>query len=288
MKQADISQRAARGYKKALQITRHYAKTFYFASGLLPGYKKDAAYAIYAICRLSDQSVDDGLDSSILGGIGDSISKAYGPGELKDDLLCAFRNTINEYRIPKQYFDDLLKGMQMDLDINRYVNFNDLYVYCYRVAGVVGLIMLKVFGYSDPEAERYAKDLGIAMQLTNILRDIKEDYSRGRIYLPLDEMERFGVTEGHISGGLIDDNFINLFKFQIERARSYYANSERGITFIRDKRSRLATYLIKEAYSEILKKIELSGYDIFSKRLYVGSREKTILALKVLSKAVCR
>lgn len=273
------------GFREARLLTKRYAKTFYFASRFMSGAKRDACYAVYAICRISDQSVDgESFQSDYqksLNEVRRNIYKSYEGDDLGDALLSAFRATVLKYGIPRQFFEELLSGMQMDLDKNSYSDFSQLYDYCYKAAGVVGLIMLKIFASPDRAAEKYAKDLGIAMQLTNILRDIREDYDRGRIYIPRDEMKQFGVTDTQIAERKVDKNFIKLMKFQIERARSYYKSSENGISLLPDRNSRMVVSVMKEAYSGILNSIERAGYDIFSRRAYVNSFKKTALVFKV-------
>lgn len=276
-----------KGLAQAQIITKHRAKTFYFASHFLPVEKRYAAYSVYAICRLSDDTVDDVKDANgllSLRNLKEKIASVYNNIKLNDNVLAAFKNTINTYNIPKYCFDELIKGMYMDLSKNRYDKFDELYTYCYRAAGVVGLIMLKIFGYSNPEAEKYAVDLGIAMQLTNILRDIKEDYERGRIYLPKDEMASFRVSENQIAKGEVDEKFIALLKFQIKRARSYYKNSNKGIKMIHNLSARLVVCMMKDMYAGILNHIENNNYDVFSQRAHVNITGKTNIALKVLLK----
>jgi phytoene synthase len=273
------------GFREARQITKIYAKTFYLASRFLSKAKRQAAYAVYAICRISDESVDDLKNSAglqALAGIKENIEAAFGAGDLDKNLLLAFRKTVNDYKIPKKYFDELVEGMSMDLQETRYHNFQELENYCYRAAGVVGLIMLKIFGYEDRRAEKHAVDLGIAMQLTNILRDIKEDFQRGRIYLPLEELQRFGVLENDISGAKTGENFKELIKFQINRARRYYAESESGIKLINDSSCRRVVRIMKELYSEILSKIEKNDCDVYSQRASVNNLERIGIVLKIL------
>ncbi|KPK97635.1 MAG: hypothetical protein AMJ95_08115 [Omnitrophica WOR_2 bacterium SM23_72] len=277
--------RLKRGLRLAQAITRHHAKTFYFASRFLPKEKRTCAYVIYAVCRISDEAVDKNSRVSSLSSLSqakDNIELTYSDSPLQEDLLFAFRQTARRFDIPKTYFDELLEGMRMDLTKKRYQTFDDLYGYCYRVAGVVGLIMLKIFGYGHKQAEKYAVDLGVAMQLTNILRDIKEDFLRGRVYLPQDELKKFGVFEEQLSGGKVDDNFKTLLKFQIERARQYYATSESGIRLIMDSRCRFAVLCMKQIYAGILNCIEHSNYDVFSKRCLVPSWAKAGIAFKIL------
>lgn len=279
------------GFHTARSITKYHAKTFYFASRFLDKKKRYGAYCVYAICRISDDTVDDLQSPSIasnLSNIKEKIESAYSDVSLNDPLLLAFRKTITGYQIPKKYFDELIEGMYMDLNKNRYNDFGEVHTYCYRVAGVVGLVMLKIFGYKDDEAEKYAVDLGIAMQLTNILRDIKEDHDRGRIYLPLDEMKRFNVTENDIASGLINDNLIKLLQFQIKRARDYYKSSSEGIKMITNKSSRMVVCMMKDMYSAILNAIENNSYDVFGKRAHTTRMDKIKIAFNVLLKGEYR
>jgi phytoene synthase len=172
--------------------------------------------------------------------------------------------------------------MYMDLHKDRYDNFTELYYYCYKVAGVIGLIMLKIFGYDKPDAEKHAVNLGIAMQLTNILRDIKEDFGRGRIYLPQDEMKKFGITQEYLSNEVANHSFESFLKFQIERARQYYAYAAEGIKMINCRRSRFVVCAMKDIYAAILSAIERNKYDVFSRRAQVGTAGKLKIALSVL------
>ena len=287
MKQSKTNSSIQDGFKEAKVLTKKCAKTFYFTSRFLPKDKQNAAYAIYAVCRITDDIVDNNeiLSGSInLSAIRGKIDSVYNRTELTDNILLAFRETVNKYKIPKKYFDELIEGMYMDLNKNRYENFNELYIYCKRVAGMIGLIMLKIFGSHNQEAEKYAVDLGIAMQCTNILRDIKEDFERGRIYLPKDEMKRFNVSENHMAEEKVDRNFIALLKFQIDRAREYYENSAKGLKMINSVMSRVVVCMMKELYAGILNSIENIGYNVFSQRAYVNTAGKLVIALKVLMK----
>jgi 15-cis-phytoene synthase len=279
------------GFKLAKGITAKYGKTFYFASRFLKKEKQLAAYTVYAICRISDEAVDTSqkqLPSESLIALEQEIKSAYQNIRQMNSLLGAFQQTINKYAIPKQYFDFLIDGMRMDLHKARYKNFEELYDYCFKVAGAVGLIMIKIFGYTGPEAIDSAVNLGIAMQLTNILRDIKEDFNRGRIYLPEDEMRRFGVTESQISKSIINDNFKELMKFQIARSREYYANAYKGIKSLSELNSRLVVTAMAEIYAGILKEIEKNNYDIFSRRACVNTPKKISSVLKIVLNNRCR
>ncbi|MDD5120569.1 MAG: phytoene/squalene synthase family protein [Candidatus Omnitrophica bacterium] len=273
------------GFKEAKRITKKFAKTFYLASLFLPKDRKYAGYSVYALCRLSDEAVDNSAicnQTDILLGLEEKISAAYSGCKLNEPLLAAFRETVKKYKIPKECFDELIEGMRMDLKIKRYPDFSALYKYCYRVAGVVGLIMIKIFGYKDASCRDYGIKLGIAMQLTNILRDINEDIGRGRIYLPQDEMLKFNVSESQLIKGLNNEGFKNLMRFQIERCRKYYEESSAGIKLIDSRLSRLVVMVMKETYCGILDEIKKNNYDIFSKRVFVSKSRKIAIISKIL------
>ncbi|MFC1699753.1 phytoene/squalene synthase family protein [Candidatus Omnitrophota bacterium] len=272
------------GLCAAKATTKKHARTFYFASQFLPPEKKQAAYTVYSICRISDDVVDNqSLDSlGQLNSMKEKIAACYSQGRLNNELLLAFREIIQAYQIPQHYFTQLLTGIEMDLSKERYQNFTELYDYSYKVAGVVGLIMLKIFGYQNQQAEKHAVELGIAMQLTNILRDIKEDWQRQRLYLPQDELRRFGVSEQNINQTKIDQNFIALLKYQIKRAREYYLRSESGISLISDRRSRFVVLAMKDIYAGILSSIEQLNYDVFSQRAHVNIMGKLKLSLRII------
>ncbi len=241
--------------------------------------------AVYAMCRAVDDSVDEATSSASqnLGKMRERIEAVYSYAEIESEVLQAFRYAVAKYDIPKHYFDELVEGMRMDLKKNRYDSYEELYLYCYRVAGVIGLIMLKIFGCTEPEAGKHAVSLGVAMQLTNILRDIKEDYGMGRIYLPQDEMARFGVLESHINEESVDEKFVSLMKFHIRRARECYENSIVGLRMITDARSRLVAWMMKDMYAGILHEIEKNSYDVFSQRAHVSTEKKALIALKILA-----
>jgi 15-cis-phytoene synthase len=275
------------GFKQARAITKKFAKTFYFASRFLPKEKRLAAYTVYAICRLSDETVDNNAaqnSEAALAKLEHTITQAYSDEPLSETLTLAFRATLRKFSIPKEYFDELLQGMRMDLRKTRYATFEELYAYCYKVAGVVGLIMLHIFGFKNAEAKQHAIELGIAMQLTNILRDIKEDLQRGRIYLPLDEMQRFQICESKLSCGQIDDRLRALLKFQIARAKQYYEAGEKGIPLIEEAKSRLVTRIMSVLYAGILNEIERCDFNVFTQRAHVPFIKKVAYAARVISK----
>ncbi|MDD3087844.1 MAG: phytoene/squalene synthase family protein [Candidatus Omnitrophica bacterium] len=274
-----------KGFLEAKKITRGFAKTFYLASVFLPKDKRLASYAVYALCRLSDESVDSMQAHSkkeALNKINKSIETAYSKTPIEDNLLLSFRHTVIKYAIPKEYFDELIEGMRMDLTQASYNNFNELYSYCYRVAGIVGLIMLRILGTREKSAEEFALSLGIAMQITNILRDIKEDFSRGRIYLPLEDLNKFSLSKENIASNKVNDDFIKLMKFEIERCREYYQKSQKGIQMITGPRERFVVIAMKEMYSQILRQIEKQSYDIFSSRAHLNKFQKILAVIKVI------
>jgi len=276
------------GFKQAEKITKKYAKTFYFASPFLSKEKRKAAYAVYAVCRIADDYVDNnGRDAAgqKLIEIERDIDSAYADGPLENPLLLAFRNSVKTYAIPRNYFKDIMAGMYMDLHKSRYADFDELRDYCNKVAGVVGLIMLQIFDATAQEARPYAVDLGIALQLTNIIRDIKEDYARGRIYLPQDEMQKFGITQKDLAGEKVNENFKALLGFQIQRARQYYQRSLAGLRLIKHRSNRFLILAIKQMYASILQVIEKNGYDVFSERARVSNFKKGAIIFKLFLKS---
>ena len=267
----------------AKKITRLNSKTFFFASLFLSKEKSAAAYSVYAVCRISDDLVDGATRASgrSIEAMRRKILDAYADGPLDDPIMIDFRKTVKAYRIPVTYFEDLIAGMHLDLTKDRYQNFSELYDYCYKVAGVIGLIMLKIFDGNNPAAEPYAVKLGVAMQLTNIIRDIKEDYGLGRIYLPREELERFGVTEQNIAQGDLNENMKALLRFAIDRARANYRECLLGIAMLRDRRCRFVIHIMKELYAGILDAVERNGLDVFSRRAYMSMFRKIAKTIQV-------
>lgn len=268
----------ARGARTCRRITRHYAKTFYFASHCLPRETRKHAYAVYGFCRWADNAVDEAIDSidaaQRLEQARRALDHAYDATVAKPPGLLSFRETIHDRSIPRQLFDDLLDGMAMDLTVARYPNYQALDQYCYRVAGVVGLMMTHIFGYRDSLCFSQAIALGRAMQLTNILRDIREDLDRGRLYLPQDELARYQIQEAQLARGQVDDPFRSFMRFQIERARGAYAEAEQGIAYLIGPTSRLTVRVMGRLYGGILDEIEANDFDIFQSRAHVSTIRK--------------
>lgn len=272
-------------YNACRLITRQYAKTFYMSTRFLPTSKQRNIFAIYSLCRCLDNLVDElkdenGKNVNMTGVAGrinqwkSDLEMVYDNRYYGDNLvLKAFSDTLETQKISIELPFLLIEGVVADLKKNRYANFGELYDYSYKVASVVGLMIAEVFGYSDKNALKYAADLGIAMQLTNILRDVGEDLQRDRIYLPQDEMAQFGVTESDLLAHKLTDNFIRLMQFQIRRAHDYYQRAEPGIMML-NADSRLPVYLAHQNYSAILNRIAENGYDVFNRRAYLSKSEK--------------
>ncbi len=275
----------AESFDDARRYTRRYAKSFYFASHVLPEEKRNAAYAVYAFCRFADNLVDNESTDSIatrkdkIEKLRCMLTDIYNGLQGSGQGFKVFGETVERCCIPQQYFLDLLHGMKMDLTPVHYETFKELQEYCYYVAGVVGLIMSRVFGVTNPNADRYAKDLGTAMQLTNILRDVKEDYERGRIYLPEVDLKEYRISVADFEKKCTGDSFKSFMRFQIDRARLYYRSASEGLGYIPDDGSRYCVKLMSGIYSDILTEIEKQNYDVFSRRAVVSSRRKLVIAV---------
>lgn len=278
-------------YELCRKITAKYSKTFYLGTLLMPKEKRQAIWAIYVWCRRTDELVDgpkahlttpESLDQW------EKHLETVFAGQPLDTPDVALVDTIKRFPMDIQPFRDMIAGQRMDLYRNRYETFKQLELYCYRVAGTVGLMSNAVIGidnslsrvpwkgkFSDYVPEQEAIALGIANQLTNILRDVGEDARRGRIYLPLEELAMFNYTEADLLNGVVDQRWREFMKFQIKRARQFYVDAERGIRSLnRDSRWPVWTALM--LYQGILDVIERNNYDVFSKRAFVPQGEKFI------------
>ncbi|MFO7847213.1 MAG: squalene/phytoene synthase family protein [Balneolaceae bacterium] len=280
-------------YSHCRRITRIHAKTFYMATRFLPNHKQRSIFAIYGLCRYLDDLVDEAEDlienneishleiDERLKTFRKNLENTYRGVEQNDPILIAFSDTLKRYHISLDLPLLLMEGVSMDLYKSRYESFNELYDYSYKVASVVGLMTSEVFGYSNRKALDYAVDLGIAMQITNILRDVGEDLKRDRIYLPSEELKRFNIRHDSLLRRDITPQFIEFMKFQIERARRYYKEADKGIAMLNSD-SRLPVLLARENYCRILDKIEENNYDVFSQRAYLNSSEKLSILPKVV------
>ena len=239
--QARYDQMLEESYEQCRKITAHYAKTFYFGTEFFDEPKRKAVWAVYAWCRRTDDIVDKPRKdtTSLRDELADWTERLrlIWQGIAYDSIDLALVDTVRNYPgLTVQPFEDMVKGMVMDLDQNRFDTFDELYVYCYRVAGTVGLMVLPIMGTAEDatleEALEPALALGVALQLTNILRDVGEDRARQRIYLPREDLVRFGVTEQALLKGVKDENYTNMLKFQIARAREWYMRAEAGIPML--------------------------------------------------------
>ena len=277
-----------RGFEAAEAVTRKHAKSFSSCSVALPLPKRRAAFSVYAFCRYVDDVVDEGDPNAVeerAAGLGVLLDRVYARDPSLKPIWQAFSLTVLTYEIPQSYFEILIRGVLMDLEPVHYETWEELEDYCFHVAGVVGLIMTRIFGVlpgSDwDEVLESASHLGTAMQLTNILRDVAEDWEeRGRIYLPRAELNRFGVTEDMIAKGEANEVFKSLVGFQIERARAYYRLAEGGIPKLTDDGSRLAVLAMSRIYGAILNEIEALDRDIFESRAYTSASTKMLWLLR--------
>ena len=267
-------------YQHCHRITKRGSKTFYFGSLLLPYHKRRAMWAFYSFCRYTDDLVDNAptLSAQQLTqklAQWETEAKAALTGRVRSELhhMLAWSHSVASFQIPSAPPLELLEGCRMDLNKRRYANFDELRLYCYRVASTVGLVASQIIGYDDPVALNYAIDLGIAMQLTNILRDVGEDAQNGRIYIPQDEMQQFGYSEEELLQGVINRPFVELMQFQIARARQFYQKALPGIEHLTPD-SRLSIAVAANLYSRILDMIERNGYDVFTRRAYVPTSRK--------------
>jgi phytoene synthase len=275
-------------YEHCRALTRAQARNFYYGFITLPPARRRAIYAVYAFCRLCDDAADD-TDDPV-----EQLRRVGHQRQLLDQALngrpcgpvyTALADANRKFSIPGKYLQEIVNGVEMDATTTRYQTFADLEGYCYRVACCVGLVCLEIFGYKDPGARRYAVDLGMAMQLTNILRDIAEDAGRGRIYIPLEDLERFELAESEILGGSTSARFRNLMRFQVERTRGYF-DSARKLLPLLPALSRACPAMLEATYSRLLDRIEDRKYDVYRGRVSLGAAEKLLLVARIWPKVL--
>jgi len=272
-----MSVSVAESYRLCHEIARRTGKNFYYSFIVMPAAKRQAMCAIYAFMRRSDDIADGAANPAIASqGLRQwraSVDAALTSGKFDDPTLPALADTVQRYRIEHRYFHELLDGTEMDQARTRYETFDQLYRYCYHVASVVGLVVLPVFGFKDDKATVAGEACGIAFQLTNILRDVQEDARMGRVYLPAEDLQRFGVAEADIMNSNFTPQFLELMKFEANRAREYYAKARPLLGMIdADSRGTLATMI--DIYGGLLDKIEASGYAVFDGRLRLSTGAK--------------
>lgn len=266
-------------YRECMAITRTHSRSFFLSTQLLPAEKRRAIRALYAFCRTSDDLVDQG-EQDATGALAAWVDTVHTPQAPADSaVLLAWNDTAARYDVPKALTDELLAGIAMDLTVSRYATFEELWLYCYRVASVVGLISMHIIGYQEGAAS-YAIKLGIALQLTNILRDVGEDARRGRVYLPQEDLRRFGLCDEDILAGRRDARFRRLMRFEIGCANALYREAWPGIGRLSPD-WRLAIAAAAEIYRGILGKIGTNDYNVFTRRAYVPLAEKLLIVLRV-------
>jgi len=273
-------------YRTAEDIARRRARNFYYSFMVLPREKRRAICAVYAFMRHCDDLADgDGpaaekrerlsrwrsrLDSALQGDTGGF------------PFLPAFRDTVQRFSIPPEYFHWMIDGVEMDLGVSRYQTFDELYRYCFNVASSVGLTCLQIFGYSDEGARKHAEHCGVAFQLTNILRDIREDALMGRVYLPAEDLDRFHYRPDELLDGVADSRFRRLMAFEAGRAHKYYTCGRNLIPLI-DRPGRPALWAMIEIYSQILRKIVRRRFNVFGPTIRLSGALKASIALRALT-----
>lgn len=272
----------------AKEIAKKSKSSFYYAFNLLPPAKRDAMNTVYAFCRETDDIIDEGSEPDELKfaklrkwtiELGKSIN-----GNSDYQLLNKLGKTISGFNIPLEPFFELIKGMEMDLQKKRYRSFEDLMLYCYRVASTVGLICIEIFGYKDKQhAKDFAINLGIALQLTNILRDIKKDSDRGRIYLPQNDLEMFRYSETDILSRNYNTEFRELMSYEVERAKTYFEKATMSLN-LDDKAAMFAARAMQHIYYKMLQRIVEADYDVYNQNIRVSKFEKVGISLGVWAK----
>jgi len=268
-------------------IAKESKSSFYYAFSLLPSEKRDAMNTVYAFCRKTDDIVDEGNENEDikyerLRRWKNEFEKAL-RGKSDYYLLNKLTNIIKQFNIPIEHFYELISGMEMDLQRKRYLNFDDLIQYCYKVAATVGLMCIEIFGYKNKSAKDYAINLGIAMQLTNILRDVGKDIDKGRIYIPQNDLIKFDYTEEELIQKKYNDNFKKLMAYESQNAFYFFEKAEQSIDFD-DKPSLFPARAMQHIYFKLLKKIQSKDYDVLNNQIKVSTIEKAAISLGVWAK----
>ena len=254
--------------------------SFYYSFRLLPPERRRAITALYAFCREVDDVVDEVHDPGVarakLAWWRTEVAAVY-EGAPQHPVAQALVPVVRAYRLPREHFDAVIDGMAMDLAQQRYADFADLERYCHRVAGVVGLMSAEIFGYEEPSTARFARDLGLAFQLTNIVRDVGEDARRGRIYLPQEDLDRHGVTASAILRGREEPGFRALMAFEVARAREWYERAMRELA-PRDRRAQRASLAMAAIYRALLDEIERDGFRVLDRRIALTPLRKLWIA----------
>lgn len=268
-------------YQFCERVARREAKNFYYSFLLLPRGRRRAMCAVYAFMRYCDDLSDSGNAAGRASAIAAwkaDLEAALGGETPAHAVWPAFKDTVARYRIPHQYFFDMIEGVSSDLEPRRFETFEQLYGYCYRVASVVGLTIIHIFGFQSPAALLLAEQCGIAFQLTNVIRDVREDAENDRIYLPQEDLREFGV--GSVPDA-ITPQWRDLLAFEASRAREYYRLAQ-PLAGMVDPSCRASLRALIGIYSELLERIEAAGYDVFRARIRVPTATKVLILLRSL------
>jgi phytoene synthase len=258
-------------YELCRRVQRDHSKTYYFSTRLLPPEVRPHVYALYAFMRYADEIVDNPHGTSLeeqhaaLDAFEAETFSAIMGEDPPNPVLHAFSNTVRAREMELESITAFMESMKMDTHVFRYPTYKDLEAYTYGSAAVVGLMMCRAVGVTDEAAGPHAEARGVAMQLSNFLRDIKEDWKRGRVYLPQEDLARFGYTEKDLAAGVVDDRFRDLMRFEVSRARELYALADKGMKYIPPSR-RYPVMVARKLYAAILDRIEAQDYDVFSRR----------------------
>jgi 15-cis-phytoene synthase len=275
----------AESYDLCRRVQKAHSRTYYFSTRLFPQEVRPRVHALYAFMRYADEIVDTPhdlpLDSqlAVLEDFEEETKAAISGEEVPNPVLRAYADTVRTCGIDPATIAAFFESMKMDTRDFRYPTYEDLEVYTYGSAAVVGLMMCRVVGVADGKADPHAGALGVAMQLSNFLRDVGEDWRRGRVYLPLEDLARFGYTERDLASGLVDERFVDLMRFEIGRARKLYEIADEGIAYIPRGR-RFPVVVARELYAAILDRIEAQNYDVFSRRAQVSRPGKVMVAAR--------
>jgi phytoene synthase len=263
------------------RVTRQSRSNFFYAFLCLPRPQREAIYAVYAFCRIVDDAVDLGHDRdaqrTALAAWRDEIARVY-DGAPEHPAGRELQVAVRRFPIPRSSLEDIIAGVEMDLDHAGYETFEDLYPYCYRVASAVGLACIEIFGYRDPRARQYAVDLGVALQLTNILRDVEPDARAGRVYLPQEDLRRFGVKGEDLAAGRYTTRFVELMGWEAARARQYYDRAWAALPEA-DARSLFAAEIMGRTYFSLLEALEARRFQVFGGRVSLPAHTKLVIAL---------
>jgi 15-cis-phytoene synthase len=278
----DVGGAVSGAYEHCEMLTRRASSNFYWGFRLLPHDRRRALCAVYAFCRAADDLADEpGRDTDprrLLARWREELERAYA-GRPVHPVGVALADTVARFAIPREHFDAVIAGVEMDLDRDRYETWEgDLEQYCYRVAGAVGLVCIEIFGYRDASARQYAVELGLAFQLTNILRDVADDAQRGRIYLPRADLKRFGCREEDVLVGHCTDAFRQVMAFESARAGEHYGRA-RFLLAEEDRQSLAPAEAMRLIYEQLLRRIMLRHYDVFGPKVRLTRPEKAGLAV---------